>query len=460
MLEAPLSAPRARLSLPPGHPLEMGDVRLFLFTALLIRAQGGSLSVRPDMGTTLDDLLWLGLVPDETLEIARRARCQQLADELVGRGVAYPCFCSPAELRDMYTLQASSDRPPRYDGRCRRLSASDIEVLRKAGRVPSVRLILSDGPFEVVHADGRRDSVDAHELDDFRLLNTDGNPTDIFGDLVDDHDSQASVALIKAARRVELGQRAALARVLGWATPPVALLADWTGPDGKAPHYEGAVLTVSALRTLGYHPLAVLRLAARAGWDPGDALTLQDMAQRFTLDALAEPGSPFDMAELKRENASVLQRISEDERVAAMVDHLDRRGYPMSAREADWQRRFVAAVLPDLETLADAEPMAALLLTPTVDYDREVARTLREAATQQLITQFEAAMQGVDGVSMDAWRDALTRFRAGTAAPGRALATLRLVLTGQRNGPNLAALLSLLGIEGCRARIEKARRYG
>ena len=70
MLEAPLSAPRARLSLPPGHPLEMGDVRLFLFTALLIRAQGGSLSVRPDMGTTLDDLLWLGRLGEQVQHAA------------------------------------------------------------------------------------------------------------------------------------------------------------------------------------------------------------------------------------------------------------------------------------------------------------------------------------------------------------------------------------------------------
>ena len=204
----------------------------------------------------------------------------------------------------------------------------------------------------------------------------------------------------------------------------------------------------------------MLRLAARAGWDPGEAVALTDMAKGFEMSAVQSTAPPFDMMALRRENAAVLRQITEDERVFAMVDHLDRRGYPMSAREPAWQRRFVAAVLPDLETLADAEPMAALLLTPTVDYDREVARILREPATQALITHFEGAMAGVDSVSVDAWRDVLTRFRTGTAAPGRALATLRLVMTGQRNGPNLAALLSLLGIEGCKTRIEKARRYG
>lgn len=411
------------------------------------------------MGASLDDVAWLGLTPDETLEEGRRARCQALAEELLARGAAYSCFCSPAELREMYTQQASSDRPARYDGRCRRLSVSDTEVLRKAGRVPSVRLILPEGPFEVAYADGRRGVVDAHDLDDFRLLNTDGGPSDVFGDLVDDHDADATLALLKGSRRLEAGQRAALAKVLGWTLPPCAVLPDWHGPDGKAPHFEGATLTAGGLRTLGFHPTAVLRLAARAGWDPGEAVTLADMAQGFDMAAVQPSSPPFDMAALRRENAAVLRQISEDERVSAMVDHLDRRGYPMSAREPAWQKRFVAAVLPELETLADAEPMAALLLTPTVDYDREVARILRDPATKALITHFEAAMAGVDSVSVDAWRDVLTRFRTGTAAPGRALATLRLVMTGQRNGPNLAALLSLLGIEGCKTRIEKARRY-
>ena len=458
-LEAVLSAPRARLSLTTGRPLDIGDVRVVLFTTLWARSQGGQVVSRPDGSTALEDLRWLRLEPDPSLSAGRKARCQAVAEELLARGQAYPCFCTPAELREMYTQQASSDGQVRYDGRCRRLSVSDIEALRKAGRHPCVRLHTPEAAFDVTDAQGHTTHIAPGDLDDFRLMLNDGNPSDVFGDLVDDHEGEATLVLWSAARRPELPQRAVLARVLGWQVAPVAFLADWHGPDGKTPVFEGQVLTLSALRTLGYHPKAILRLAAAAGWDPGDDLDLDAMAARFHLDAVSDAVPPFELPRLRAENASVLKRISEDDLVASMVDHLDRRGYPMSEREPAWQRRFVAAVLPEMETLADAESMAALLLTPTVDYDREVARTLREPATQALVTQFEAAMVGVDSHNVESWRDVLTRFRAGSAAPGRALATLRLVLTGQRAGPNLPALLSLLGIEGCRARIEKARRY-
>ena len=43
--------------------------------------------------------------------------------------------------------------------------------------------------------------------------------------------------------------------------------------------------------------------------------------------------------------------------------------------------------------------------------------------------------------------------------PGRALSTIRVVLTGERTGPNLAVLTTLLGEADTRNRLEKARKY-
>lgn len=424
-----------------------------------MRGQGGLTVARPDGGTALEDLEWLGLDPNELLPSNRKDRCQALAAELVERGVAYPCFCTPAELREMYSLQASNDRPLRYDGRCRRLSATDIEALRRAGRSPCVRLALPDSPVHVTDVTGASYAVETVGLDDFRIVLTDGNPSEVFGDLVDDMDAEVTQVLWLKSRRGELVTRAVLSQVLGWTLPRLVLLEDWIGADGKPIGHEGSKTSIGELRAAGFHPRALLIASARAGWSPGDSLELDDLVQRFELEALADQPVTYDPVGLREVNREVLSRISLEDAVHAVVDHLDRRGYPMSERDPEWQRQFVTVIRADLTTLADAEDMAALLLTPTVDYDREVARTLREPATQQLITQFEGAMQGVPDFDVEAWREALARFRSTLSAPGRGLATLRLVLTGQRNGPSLPAILSLLGQGGCRVRIEKARRY-
>lgn len=458
-MEAPLTPPRARLSIVPGRPLELADIRLALFSLLWVRGDGGTIVARPDVGTALEDLDWLGIEPDVYLPSNRKDRCTQIAGELMARGVAYQCFCSPAELREMVNAAASGGKPFRYDGRCRRLSANDIDVLRKAGRVPCVRVALPDGVHDIEDLHGNRLPVDTSGLDDFRLIQTDGQPTDVFGDLIDDMDAEATRVLWPRHRINDLAARAVLAHLLEWKVPDIAFLADWVGPDGKPLGVEHGNVRITELRSAGLHPRALLRFAARAGWDPGEALSVEEMLSRFQLSDISEQPAGYEPDRLIQDNVAVLQRIPEEERVAAVVDHLDRRGYSISDRDAGWQARFVSVALPEATTMADVEPLAALLLTPTVDYDREAARVLREPATQQLISAFEQCAAGVEGAVMDEWRDVLTRFRGTLAAPGRGLATLRLVLTGQRNGPNLAAILYLLGRDGIRTRVEKARRY-
>ena len=429
-------------------------MRLSVFAALWARSDGGTVVASPEGGALLEDLEWLRIDPEEFLPSNRRDRCQELAAELVASGRAYPCFCTPAELRDMYSLQASVDRPPRYDGRCRRLSKSDIESLKKVGRKGAIRLLVPD-----VGAALLAGIADAATLDDFRLLMPGDAPSEVFGDLVDDRDAEATHVFWSHARRHLIPQREVLARVLGWELPDVTVLPDWVGADGKPVTSETPGATVAELRAAGFHPRAVLLAAASAGWNPGESTDFSEMASHFRIEDVSADPALFTLDVLRAANADVLGVLPAEELRSAVEDHLTRRGFPISERDTSWQLRFVQEIRPELSTLADTEVMAALLLTPTVDYDRDVARTLREPATQDLITTFEAAMAGVEGDTAADWRAALNRFRAGVSTPGRALATLRLVLTGQRNGPNLASILALLGVDGCRTRLSKARRY-
>ena len=72
--------------------------------------------------------------------------------------------------------------------------------------------------------------------------------------------------------------------------------------------------------------------------------------------------------------------------------------------------------------------LASLLLIPTVDYDKDMARTIRLPTTQALVTEFERALEVVTTGSDAEWQEAVLRFRAKAEAPGRALGTLRMVI--------------------------------
>jgi glutamyl/glutaminyl-tRNA synthetase len=424
-------------------------VRIALFSALWVRADDGDVVASNDNPAAIDDLEWLGLETDQMVDVVHAERSLALAESLVEQGLAYPCFCSTAELREMSPAPPGHPDPVIYDGRCRRLSANDRKVLRKAGRKPAIRLINLEETPAVLDARGR--SVPVAHYTDFRLFESEDEPTPITRSLIALHDAEVDRAIVASDEHHKLGMWSAAARALGWALPRLAIIP----PLQIAP----AESLVGDLRAAGFHPHAVFRAALSAGWDPGDAHSLDALVGRFEITAIREDAVSLGIEQLRALNRQVLADLGEDERVEAVVDHLERRGFPIRERDRVWQERFVAAVSGDMVTLADAEPMAVLLLTQTVDYDRDTARVLRAPETHTLISQFERTFQGIDTNDEGAWRTVLSDFRQKADAPGRALVTLRLVLTGQRQGPNLAAVLALLGNEGCRSRLDKARRY-
>ena len=162
---------------------------------------------------------------------------------------------------------------------------------------------------------------------------------------------------------------------------------------------------------------------------------------------------------MQEQNSSVLQDMDNSEQVDAIFEHLARRGFAFEDRDKRWRKKFVDLVVDDLNTLADAEAMAGLVLTSSVNYDKRAAELLREDKTQALIDHFEECIKKGKASSLKDWKGIFAKFRSQVDVPGRALANIRLVLTGERTGPNLAVLATLLGEEGTAYRLQKARKY-
>ena len=431
-------------------------MRLALFATLWARSQGGVVVASTENRSALDDLEWVGIEPDQMARPADEKRAVEVARELVEAGKAYPCYCSGAEFREMPVNPLGFPEPMAYDGRCRELTASDRATMEKMGRKPRFRILLP----EDLPATGLMGSP--QPVADFAFVEPDGSPSDSFGAVLGPRDAEATAILVHGSRVRELAHWQILADALGWTLPELRVLPPWTSPEGALIAETNGAWSISALRAQGYVARALMLAAARAGWDPGDAADLAAMTARFDVEAVSTSAPILDPLALQTLNGEVLRALGEEELVHIVGDYLERKGYPFMERDPAWQKRFVRAAAQEMKTLSDAEAWAGILLTSTVDYDKEVARTLRLPATHELIDQFEKAMVTLitdGGGDPRTWRSVLNEFRQDSSAPGRALATMRLVLSGQREGPSLASILSLLGVEGCKARLEKARRY-
>ena len=436
---------------PTDRSVHIGDLRLALMTSLWAWSKDGSLVATNDNLAALDDLKWLDVEPDETFIIQDRTPAKEIVDTLVCERKAYPCFCTPAELREMPAAPRGCRETTLYDGRCRSLSADDQKALTKAGRKPTYRLRIADEPEK-----GLSKRLKAHlpkHAHDFVILESDGTPTTEFSAVFNDADAEATHTLLHESDMLHVHQRILIAHALGMKSPEFVSIAD-VGQSG-----DGTWKTISGLRDAGFHPAAVRQALLSAGFSNATQDDLPTQAKKFKLTALSKTPSEINLHNMQEQNSSVLQEMDNSDQVDAIFEHLARRGFAFEDRDKRWRKKFVDLVVEDLNTLADAEAMAGLVLTSSVNYDKRAAELLREDKTQALIDQFEGCIKKGKSSSLKDWKGIFAKFRSQVDVPGRALANIRLVLTGERTGPNLAVLATLLGEEGTASRLQKARKY-
>ena len=237
-----MSTYRGRFAPSPTGPLHAGSLVAALASWLDARAHGGKWLVRiEDVDRPrcvegadrqiLDQLAACGLVPDESpvWQSQREANYQAALDDLVARGLAYPCACSRKDIEQ--ALAARGTAKPRggelvYPGTCRH---------GLQGRPARAwRLRVADG---VLQWHDRRLGAQAqdvaHEVGDFVLKRADGLFAYQLAVVVDD----AAQGITDIVRGEDLADNTArqllLQRALGLPTPRYLHTALVLGANGE-----------------------------------------------------------------------------------------------------------------------------------------------------------------------------------------------------------------------------------
>lgn len=185
----------------PTGPLHLGHAYSAIIAHDCARSVGGAFRLRVDdidvvrsrpehIDAIIGDLHWLGLEIDGPIsrQSDRMGDYQQALVRLRARGLAYPCFCSRAEIAA--EIAASAHAPhgadgPVYPGTCRRLSPIACDLARSVSRPHAWRIDMAAatalaGPLHwcdgdgvvhradpLVHGDivlARRDAASAYHL--------------------------------------------------------------------------------------------------------------------------------------------------------------------------------------------------------------------------------------------------------------------------------------------------------
>ena len=474
------SAPRLRFAPSPTGYLHVGGARTALFNWLYARKHGGQMLLRiedTDKARSTDEstraifegLEWLGLRWDEAVvhQGANLERHRDDATRLLANGAAYRCFCTQDELAKRREAAEANKEAFRYDRRCDRLGASEIER-RLAEQTPfTVRFRVPDGTTrwdDLVH-----DAITFpnKDIEDFIVLRTDGTP--IYNLAVVSDDIAMAITLVMRGddHISNTPKQIMLYRALGAELPQFAHLPMIHGMDGKKLSKRHGATAVGDYQHLGILPSAMVNFLALLGWAPGndiEIMTVPEMIELFDPKGLQKKAAIFDTKKLEWMNGQHLQLLAVDDLVARVTPALVAAGLTTPAELAarhDWYLSLLDLLRVRARTVDDIVSQSVPYFRDAIDYDADaVAKQWKDRASTMLILRGVrdalAPLPGWDAAPMEeALRMLAEQIGLGEKA-GKIFQPLRVALTGHSASPGIFDVLLLLGRDRSLARIDAA----
>ncbi len=421
---------------PTGH-LHVGNIRTALHNWMWARKQGGRFLLRIDdtdaersqeayVDAIRADLAWLGLIPDgEARQSLRFDLYDRRFAALVASGRVYPAYESQQELELKRKIQLGRGLPPIYDRAALALTDADRAALEAAGTRPHWRFKLdSAAPIEWTDLIRGPQRFDPATMSDPVIRRADGSWLYLLPSVIDDIDMGITHVVRGEDHVSNTAAQVQMFAALDAAPPAFAHEALLVGSEGKLSKRLGS-LGCDHFRDAGLEPQAIIALLARLGTsDPvephADAAALLD---GFDFGRFGRAPARFDEAELAQLNARIVHQLSFE----AVADRL-----PDGMDAAAWH-----AIRPNLETVSGAEDWWQVVAGPVA-----AAPDSEDAAFLAAAAQVAASIDW----SADPWHALTGALKEATGRKGRALFhPLRRALTGRDSGPDMAALLPLIG---------------
>jgi glutamyl-tRNA synthetase/nondiscriminating glutamyl-tRNA synthetase len=468
---------RVRFAPSPSGHLHVGNARTALFNWLLARGSGGTFILRIEdtdverstrqSETAIErDLRWLGLDWDEGPDIGgprgpyrqseRLHLYQSYAAELLTADAAYYCFCSAAELEADREAALASGRPARYAGTCRGLSSEQTQARITAGERPAIRFKVPDAG-DVVFTDVVRGDVrfPIDVIGDPIIVRADGHPAYNFAVVVDDALMEVTHVVRGEDHISNTPRQMLLYEALGFTPPVFAHLALVMGPDHAPLSKRHGATSVAEFRSKGYLPEALVNYLALIGWSPrgpgrsrsaedeAELWPIDELARRFSLDAVGHSAGVFDEEKLAWVNRHYL-KIAEPARIADLaVPYFVAAGVRMTptGRGLAFLAGSMAMVTASVDRLDQIPPRLAFL------FDADPSRVLAEPAVRSemssegaraVVVALADELAAASRLDRERFRAVANQVKARTGQKGKALFhPIRVALTGRPEGPEL-----------------------
>ncbi len=329
---------RTRYAPSPTGRMHVGNLRTALYAYLISKHENGDFILRiedTDQERYVEGAVDIinrtmqqtGLLPDESPELGgpvgpyvqservKSGLYMDYARELIDKGEAYYCFCTPERLASLRQVVDGKEISV-YDKHCLHLSKEEVEANLAAG-LPFV--IRQNNPSEgttTFHDELYGDiTVDNSELDDMILMKSDGFPTYNFANVVDDH-LMGITHVVRGNEYISSSPKYnRLYAAFGWEVPAYIHCPLITDADHKKLSKRSGYSSYEDLIEQGFLPEAVVNFIALLGWSPDsdqEIFSLPELVKEFDYHRIGKSPAVFDYTKLRWMNGEYLKAMEPD----------------------------------------------------------------------------------------------------------------------------------------------------
>jgi nondiscriminating glutamyl-tRNA synthetase len=481
---------RVRFAPSPTGYLHIGSLRTALYNFLYARKHNGNFFLRiedtdqkrivPDaIQRLIESLAWANILHDEGVFIDEKGETfekgdfgpytqserleiyKKYAHELVEKGRAYYCFCTPQRLDDLRAIQEKAKLAPAYDKLC--LKEVSLEEAKKRIDSGEKYVIRFDVPEtgETEFEDVVRGKINFanKNLDDFVILKSDGYPTYHLAHVVDDHLMKTTSVFRSEEWLPSTPKHILMFEAFDWKPPRYGHLCVILNKltKKKLSKRDGDV-SVEDFRKKGYLPEAVINFIALLGWNPKteqELFTLDELIDNFDEKKLNKSGAIFDIEKLDWMNGIYIRKKNIKELSGLCRPYLGKFGENMSD---DFLEKIVVVEKERMKKLSDiAQNIDFYFSAPEYDKKllawkgmdgKEMASSLEKSSgLLEKIDDCDWTIEGLKGALLSA---------ADPKNRGKLLWPLRAALTGKEKSPSPWEVVWVIGKKEGLERINKA----
>ncbi len=484
-----MSNVHVRFAPSPTGFLHVGGLRTALYNYLFARHHEGSLILRIEdtdksrevqgaIQNIVDNLVWAGINYDEGpisedsakgdsgpyLQSQRLDLYDQYAKQLVEDNHAYYCFCSEERLEKVRTQQMEFHGRTKYDQHCRKLSDKESHSRLEAGMPHVVRMkIPSDVEADELSFDDAvrgEVTIPYENLDDQILIKSDGFPTYHLANVVDDHLMNISHVIRGEEWLPSTPKHILLYQYFGWDIPVFAHLPLLLNEDrSKLSKRQGDVM-VDDYRKQGYLPEALVNFVALLGWSPGsddEFFSMEELIPMFTLDRIGKSGTVFNVEKLQWMNGVYIRNMDLDALVQTSLPFLDEAGFDTT--DSRKMELIIKAIRENLRYFAEILELTQVFQSREISQEIEADPELRDLVTAESAHQVFSALaeefRQAGQLTSKQFLQIMKAVQKETGVRGKDLwMPVRVALTGEKRGPELSAVVEILGSETCINRLQ------